>query len=955
MSLETSTLSFIRQMTAAPNQYALPMAPQIANYATVGAYGAGGFGFMNNTFSQSVMSYLAIDQDLVTRFVDMEDMDDAPLCSSALDIWCLAGDTKIPLLDGRTVSIKELAEMKSWDNLWVYSCNGEKIVPAKIKSAQKTGTKVKVLKITFDDGSSIKATPDHLFMKRDGSFIKLKDLKNGDSLMPLYRKKDKRGYEKIYDGKNWELTHRWSFKNIFGYLPNNKSNKVDELQVIHHKDFSKINNNPENLQEMSWDEHKKIHNDHVFKTFLRKDVLEKQRLRKSKMFTEWNKKRWKSDKAAYYSKISSDNYKKIWKKESFIKKMKDVSRKNIKIAHRLGLSVFYGKDNNKFRSDISFDDVVRISKSLPNPSKTTVGKALGCKYRVLDKRVKDAGFKDWSDFKVKILGFENPFFNHKVISIEDEIEKVDVFDLTIEGENHCFAAGDGSGFVIVHNSDDSVQVDSMEGRSLWVTSEDGFIKNELNRMLDENMDIENNIYPQTRTTYKYGNNYLELVVKKNYGVVGFNPLPPPTIRRIEIGTGRDSIVGFMYDPTATFRLSTMDFVSKLKSRMQDGGANSSDFYMPSPESLVFEDWEMVHMRLRGKNPYSQYGYGIFEPARWIYKRLVLLEDSMVLHRITRAPSRYAFYVDVSNIAPNETVGYLNKIKQSLKKQKFVNNSTNKVDQKYDILSANDDFYLPVRDGKEMTKVESLSGPVYDAIEDVKFFENKLFAALKVPKPFLTYEESTAKTNLSAEDTRFARSVMRGQREIKNAYKKICRVHLSAKGIDPSRVKFDIQMTIPSAIFELAQLEIKNAEIELADKFGAFAPREWILKNVMKFSDDQISEMERMRKREEMAGEEGVSATRSHSDSHLQKAIEKRHEKPEPKETEAPLAVAVSGESFDGKKVNPDQYWNGGARKNLKTIVERLEEAKSKDKVFEQRWNKMTTILTEIRNNVRYSK
>jgi hypothetical protein len=218
---------------------------------------------------------------------------------------------------------------------------------------------------------------------------------------------------------------------------------------------------------------------------------------------------------------------------------------------------------------------------------------------------------------------------------------------------------------------------------------------------------------------------------------------------------------------------------------------------------------------------------------------------------------------------------------------------------------------------------------------------------------LTYEESTAKTNLSAEDTRFARSTMRGQREVKNAYKKICRVHLAAKGIDPSRVKFDVQMTIPSAIFELAQLEIRSAEVELAEKFGALAPREWILKNIMRFSDAQISEMERMRQREEAAGAEGEPGTRSRgSDAHLQKAISKRHEKPD---TEPPLAVAVSGESFDRKKVNADQYWNSGVTKNLKNIVERLEEAKSKDKAFENRWNKMTTILTEIQNQIRYSK
>jgi hypothetical protein len=398
-------------------------------------------------------------------------------------------------------------------------------------------------------------------------------------------------------------------------------------------------------------------------------------------------------------------------------------------------------------------------------------------------------------------------------------------------------------------------------------------------------------------------------------------------------------------------MTTFDFIDHLKSRIQDGGKNVSDYYGKPPQALVFEDWEIVHFRLRGKNQQSLYGFGIGEPARWIFKRLVLMEDSLITHRLMRAPSRYAFYVDVTNIPPNETTSYLNKVKQSMKKQKFVNPSSSKLDQKFNVISSLDDFFMPVRNGNASTKVESLSGPVYDGIEDVKFFENKLFAAYKVPKPFLTYEESTAKTNLSAEDSRFARTIMRIQREKKNGYRKVCNVHLAAKGINPERVEFDVNMTVPSAIFELAQLEIRAAEIELADKFGAYAPRSWILREIMGFSDEQIKEMDEMRRREEEKGNEPPESSGGGSSGAIDKLVSKQKEEPTPAET--PLATA--GESRERRSFGSDEYWNGGIKKNIGTIMERLEEAKAYDVRFAHKWDRMTGLLGEMRNNLRTRK
>lgn len=494
-------------------------------------------------------------------------------------------------------------------------------------------------------------------------------------------------------------------------------------------------------------------------------------------------------------------------------------------------------------------------------------------------------------------------------------------------------------------SDDALQHDKIHNRVLWVECDDEDIRKDLNDLLHKRLKIEERIWGETRGLVKYGNAFSEVVARDKDGVIALNPMAPPTVRRIEmpadIGALRDrgfetnETLGYIYDPRGSFKISTREFIEGLNARTN--GAN------PLVEgAAVFEGWEVIHMRLMGKHPDGLYGTGVSEPARWLYKRLSLLEDSIILHRMTRAPSRHAFYIDVSAIPPQEVGSYLNRVKQGIKKQKFVNPSTGKLDRKFDVMSSDEDFFLPVRDGKESTRVETLQGPVYDAIEDIKYFENKLFAALKVPKPFLTYEESTAKTNLSAEDSRFARTVMRIQREIRNGYHRLCRVHLAARGINPDAIDFSVQMTVPSAIFELAQLEIKSAELELADKFQAYAPKPWIMRNILGFSDEQIREMEEMANRDVPVDPD--SPQMSGASGALDQALSKRGQRMSSGGDEVNFGASVGGDSEPPAE-------SRRRKESERILAERFEELRANDKAFDQRWSKIEGMMKEIKNTL----
>jgi len=230
---------------------------------------------------------------------------------------------------------------------------------------------------------------------------------------------------------------------------------------------------------------------------------------------------------------------------------------------------------------------------------------------------------------------------------------------------------------------------------------------------------------------------------------------------------------------------------------------------------------------------------VLEPARWVWKRLVLLEDAALIYRLQRAPERFAFYVDTGNRPMNEALRLLHTVRQQYKKKRYINPRTNKLDLKLDMLAQDEDIFIPVVNGSESTRVEVLGGPSWQHMEDIEYFLNKLFAALHVPKAYLSQEEGVNRAILSSEDVRFARTILRVQQDMRLGIEKICRVHLAAIGIPPDKVEFDVRFTVPNSIFELAQLEVRNARADFASRVSEHVSREWMLSNVYHLTDEEI--------------------------------------------------------------------------------------------------------------------
>jgi len=159
-----------------------------------------------------------------------------------------------------------------------------------------------------------------------------------------------------------------------------------------------------------------------------------------------------------------------------------------------------------------------------------------------------------------------------------------------------------------------------------------------------------------------------------------------------------------------------------------------------------------------------------------------------------------------------------------------------------VLSPTEDFFIPSFNGQDSTRIDVLGAPAFQSIEDVSYFREMMTAALQVPAAYQGYAEGATKAVLSSEDVRFARSILDVQMELRKGIGKICEVHLAALGIPPTRVEFDVYMTVPSAIFELAQMEVRNARADLALRLKEVMSQQWILRTVYGMNEQEIDDV-----------------------------------------------------------------------------------------------------------------
>jgi hypothetical protein len=351
------------------------------------------------------------------------------------------------------------------------------------------------------------------------------------------------------------------------------------------------------------------------------------------------------------------------------------------------------------------------------------------------------------------------------------------------------------------------------GEVVQIKSKNEKIKEILENLFYDILNIEFNLWSWTRNMVKYGDFFLLQEIQPGVGIINVRPLPVYELERIE-----------NTDPNNS---------NYVKFKLNHDPAGKGEY----------ENYEVVHFRLLSDTNFLPYGKAMIENGRRIWKQVSLMEDAMLIHRIMRAPDKRVFKIDIGNIPPQEVDNYMQKIITKMKKTPFVDKKTGDYNLKYNIQNLTEDFFLPVRGGDSGTEIDSLGGLEYTAIDDIDYLKNKLFAALKIPKAYLGYDENVnGKATLAAEDVRFARTIERIQRTLISELTKIAVTHLAAQGIDgPEMVDFELDLVNPSTIYEQEKVNLWSEKVRLVSDIQQLnmVSKDWAYKNIFNFSEDEV--------------------------------------------------------------------------------------------------------------------
>lgn len=359
---------------------------------------------------------------------------------------------------------------------------------------------------------------------------------------------------------------------------------------------------------------------------------------------------------------------------------------------------------------------------------------------------------------------------------------------------------------------DEVTQKDEDGQIIKVKSPDKDIQQIIQELFDDVLHLNGKELPKiVRQTCKYGDSMFLIDATEDHGVVNLINMPANEVEREE-GFDKE-------EPTAVrFRWSSRGNIE-------------------IPNAYV------AHFRLDGNDLFKPYGQSFLESARRPWRQLVLMEDAMMVYRITRAPERRVYYLDIMGIPPENVEEVVKKFNETIKKEKVVNDQ-GKIDLRYgSTMSMEEDFVIPTRGKDSATRIDTLPGGQNASdIEDIEFIKKNLFAALGIPKAFLTFDEDVgAKSILTHEDIRFARTVARIQGSIINELVKIAMIHLYIKGYrGKDLVNFEIKMTNPSTVAELQKNELWRARMELVQTAGdGVFDTSFIYKNFLHLTDESI--------------------------------------------------------------------------------------------------------------------
>ena len=370
-----------------------------------------------------------------------------------------------------------------------------------------------------------------------------------------------------------------------------------------------------------------------------------------------------------------------------------------------------------------------------------------------------------------------------------------------------------------------------KGKMMNVYSDSKRVKSILEDLFFNRLDLHTALPMFTRNTCKYGDNFVYLNIDEKHGVMGGKQMPNYEMERRETG---------LFDMISGRELSN--------SEEQSAGDKVKFFWRG--RDIEFNSWQIAHFRLLGDDRRLPYGTSVLEKARRIWKQLILSEDSMLVYRVTRAPERRVYKIFVGNIDDADVEQYVNQIADRFKRMPITDPQTGQIDLRYNMMSNDQDFFIPVRTEDAPNPIDVLPGASnLDQIADIEYLQRNLFTALRVPKPFLGFEETTGDgKNLAIQDIRFSRTINRIQQSMIQELNKIAIIHLYILGFEDDLDNFSLTLNNPSTQGEMLKVEQTQLKVTLfqaatQDLGNGFATMSMTRahREILGWSDDEIKQ------------------------------------------------------------------------------------------------------------------
>ena len=353
-----------------------------------------------------------------------------------------------------------------------------------------------------------------------------------------------------------------------------------------------------------------------------------------------------------------------------------------------------------------------------------------------------------------------------------------------------------------------------------------------------------------RAMCKYGNQFMLLDIDHKNGVKGWKQLPVFNVERIENGIQNP------YGYGMSIAVNGAD--------LEDKDLSTQFIWIEENQGQIpFRDWQIAHFRLLTNSLYLPYGVSYLNAARRHWRMLSLMEDMMLIYRLERSIERRVYKIFVGAIDDADVPAYIEQIANEFKRTPIIDPITGQVDLRKNILSVDQDIFIPVRDENAPTPIDTLSAAQnMTALDDIKFVQGKVLTALRIPRTFLNFDEAAGEgKNLALMDIRFTRTVNRIQQAFLMELTKVATIHLFLLGFDDELTNFTLSMNNPSTQAE--QLEIENMQKKIdAVRDAVSDPGNGLpvmsqtraLKQIMKWSDKEIKE-----NLEEIRLEKGIAA------------------------------------------------------------------------------------------------